>query len=207
MEIIPLLPNTKKPIFNHWQLEYNKERCRFLLEKNQRMNLGLRLGEIVDVEGDSPHANDLVNQLIGDYEHPSYKSRKSIHHLFINPDPKLTRVVFQDIEFRGFNHQSVIPPSSVDEVGYRWESLNFPIPVMPERLLEFFWKVRHKKRNKYIDVKPGHMKIPCSQCGKNFYLHRKRFEEELLAFKLLSQAWQCKNCRQIDLRPICRQFR
>lgn len=206
IQVIPLLAETKKPILNGWHLDYNQAECRSHFEHNPEMNLGIRLGNIVDVEGDSPHANSLVDRLIGDYPHPSYTSRKSTHHLFLTPDPKLTRIVFQDIEFRGHRHQSVLPPSVVGETVYKWKTVTFPIPPMPDRLLEFFEKIQRKKV-KNSNLKPGHMKLPCAKCRKDQHLHRKRFQEELAVFKSLGEAWQCQKCRNIDVRSMVRKNR
>jgi hypothetical protein len=206
MQVIPLLTGAKKPIQDGWQLGYDQAQCRAYFERNPSMNMGLRLGNIVDVEGDSPHANALVNDLIGDYPHPSYTSRKSIHHLFLTPDPKLARIVFQDVEFRGHKHQSVLPPSVVGEIQYKWKTVVFPIPPMPDRLLGFFKKVQRKRVDKN-HIKPGHMKLPCFTCRKDQFLHRKRFQEELAVFKSFGQPWQCQKCRAIDVRPMARKFR
>jgi hypothetical protein len=179
---------------------------RQLLERFPNSNLGLLLGNIIDVEGDSPEANEKVLGLIGDYPHPSYQSTKSIHHLFLTPDPSLRRVVYQDIEFRGFGHQSVLPPSIVNGVQYRWmKDFKFPVPVMPDKLLAFYKKITAKAKKS--DIKPGHMKLPCSVCKNTKYIHKKRFELELEAFKEWELQWQCQSCREFDLRGICRRIR
>ncbi|MEI7489635.1 MAG: hypothetical protein WCJ72_19895, partial [Chryseobacterium sp.] len=54
---------------------------------------------------------------------------------------------------------------------------------------------------------PDHMKIRCISCEKTKFLHKKRFEVELKAFQFLGQKWQCQECRNIDLRSVCRSIR
>lgn len=110
LQVIPLWANTKIPRMDGWtNMVWDRQQMRDLFCRYPSSNLGLLLGNIIDVEGDSPQANEIVSQMIGDYPHPSYVSTKSVHHLFLSPDPKLRRFVFQDIEFRGFGHQSVLP--------------------------------------------------------------------------------------------------
>lgn len=203
LQILPLHGGCKNPIFKKWQSGYDPFYARSYLESHPDCNLGLKLGVIIDVEGDSEHANRTILEMIGDYPHPSYTSRKSIHHLFLNPTLDLTRVVFQNIEFRGYRHQSVLPPSVVEGTTYKWLTINFPVPPMPERLLSFLKRVQ---RNKKHDIKPGHMKLPCAICRDICYLHRSRFELELQAFKTNGMPWTCRKCRSLDVRPLCRKL-
>lgn len=205
LKIIPLRPLSKRPICKGWTQHWNREECRELLEQLPDSNIGLLLGDIIDVEGDSQEANDRIIELIGDYPHPAYASAKSIHHLFVNPDPGLTILKHDNIEFRANRHQSVLPPSTLENgVVYKWQGpVRFPIPPMPDRLLSFF---RHL-RGRLAAVKPGHMQLPCAACLSPCYIHQKRFELELTAFKTMGQRWQCHQCRTVDLRPACRQIR
>ena len=139
--------------------------------------------------------------MIGDYPHPLYVSTRSTHHLFITPDPKLKIFKFQNIEFRGYGHQSVLPPSEFYGKIYRWLSTaQFPVPGMPKRLLKFYHKITGFKD----DIKPTHIKIYCAKCRKKYFLHRKRWLLELKAFQQLSLKWECQKCRSVDLRPLCR---
>lgn len=205
LQVIPLWKNTKIPMLDEWtKRRWEQAAMRRRLERSPDANLGLLLGDIIDVEGDSPEANAIVTRLIGDYPHPCYKSTKSIHHLFLTPDPTLRRVVFQDIEFRGFGHQSVLPPSVIDDVRYQWlDNFKFPVPPMPDRLLSFYRKITTKKSR----LKPGHMKIACATCRESQFLHKKRFNLELMAFKERQLRWSCQECRTIDLRAACRRLR
>lgn len=204
---LALYKNTKIPMLKNWNSNWNQDSNRELL-KLDYTNIGLLLGDIVDVEGDSEKANDVINDLIGNYEHPVYKSKKSFHHLFINPDPNLTLLKFDDIEFRGKNHQSVIPPSKINDVVYEWVHLIFPFPVMPKNLLDFYLSNR-KKIIKNNSKKPGHIEVNCSICRKKSFINKKRWNYELIAFKEIDfkLLWQCRNCRKYDLRPRVRNIK
>lgn len=203
LKVIPLRENSKVPLCRRWTQDWNREESRAKLQMFPQANIGLLLGDIVDVEGDSEQANRIVVDLIGDYPHPAYTSTKSIHHLFLTPEPTLRIFKVGDIEFRGHGHQSVLPPSSHFGTAYKWlKSFQFPVPEMPEPLLAFYRK--HKLGR---SIKPGHMEVPCAQCGKKCFLHHKRFDLELEAFHLLGSRWLCQSCRPIDLRPACRLLR
>jgi hypothetical protein len=111
LKIIPLRENSKVPLCKAWNSDWDREVVRDKICQFPDANLGILLGDVVDVEGDSEDANRTILDLIGDYPHPCYFSTKSIHHLFLNPDPNLAHFRFKEIEFRGHGHQSVIPPS------------------------------------------------------------------------------------------------
>lgn len=206
LKVIPLRENSKKPICRGWTDGWHKDAMRDIILRFPEANIGLMLGDIVDVEGDSEEANQIVTDLIGDYPHPLYRSTKSIHHLFVNPDPGLRRFVWNHVEFRGHGHQSVLPPSKFQGAVYQWmKTFRFPVPQMPDRLLEFY---RAKSREiKLNPVKPGHLKAWCGACGKECMMHKKRFDLELKAFKLLGSKWQCQKCRPLDMRPACRMLK
>lgn len=205
VQVIPLRENSKVPLCRGWQRDWDHLECRDKLRLFPQSNIGVLLGSIIDVEGDTPHANRLILDLIGSYPHPTYSSTKSIHHLFQSPDPRLRICCHQGIEFRGHGHQSVLPPSQHQGVKYRWlRSFRFPIPEMPERLRCFYDQVS-KKRKHY--VKPGHQKIRCGECQKVQFLHRKRLYWELIAFRQWDSPWLCHDCRTVDLRPIVRRLR
>jgi hypothetical protein len=205
LKIIPLRENSKIPMCKGWSKDWDRAKARNRLEVFPDANIGLLLGEVVDVEGDSDEANRLICDLIGNYPHPMYQSIKSIHHLFLNPDPDLSHFRWNDIEFRGYGHQSVLPPSHYAGVQYRWiNTFRFPIPSMPPKLLNFYQIKRYRKIQ---EIKPGHIKVWCYTCRRQCYLHEKRFKLELKAFKFLGQKWECHKCRIIDLRPTCRMIR
>lgn len=205
LKVIPLRQFSKIPICKGWT-KWDKDQCRAILYRQPECNIGVLLGEIIDVEGDSEQANQLILDMIGGCPHPTYTSSKSIHHLFQTPDPKLTILKFQDIEFRGIRHQSVLPPSQMsDGTIYKWlKSFRFPVPEMPERLLKFYRNLKSKKK---IVIKPGHMKLYCSICEQKCFIHQRRFESELAIFKEMGRKWECQECRDIDLRPLVRELR
>jgi hypothetical protein len=203
-KVIPLIEGMKRPMCKDWT-KYDPDFNRMMIRKHPKCNLGLLLGEIVDVEGDTQHANELIDQLVGDYPHPVYISAKSRHHLFLNPFPGFRILKFEGIEFRADRHQSVMPPSTVKGVQYTWENGCWldGIPKIPERLLAFFTKIKDKKHV----VKPGHMRLYCGKCQEPCFIHKKRFDLELELFKQVKQKWQCHDCREFDLRESCRSLR
>jgi hypothetical protein len=205
LKVIPLRENSKIPLCKGWTGSWDRAKAREKLKQFPDANIGILLGEIIDVEGDSENANKLIADLIGDYPHPSYKSFRSIHHLFQTPDPDLRHFSWCDIEFRGYGHQSVLPPSQHAGIQYRWlKNFVFPVPEMPLRLLEFY---KNRVNNKIQIVKPHHTQLWCGSCGKECYLHDKRLKLEIEAFRLLGSKWECQKCRTVDLRPACRLIR
>jgi hypothetical protein len=205
LKVIPLRENSKAPLCKGWTIGWDREKTREKLKQFPESNIGLLLGEIVDVEGDSLKANRTILNLIGDYPHPAYQSLKSIHHLFLTPDLNLRHFRMGQIEFRGFGHQSVLPPSQHSGIAYKWlRAFQFPIPAMPERLLDYYLS---NKDRQFTKIKPGHLKVPCCSCGAECFPHKKRFELETEAFRLLGQKWECLKCRVVDLRPTCRLLR
>ena len=205
LKVIPIRANSKAPMCKGWNRNWNKEESLDRLKVFPESNIGVLLGDVVDVEGDSDKANQTILDLIGDYPHPTYTSKKSIHHLFLNPDRDLRWMRTGEIEFRGHGHQSVLPPSQHQGIRYMWlESMKFPVPEMPESLYIFYLKT--KKRHKKLK-KPSHIQVWCSACEDKCFLHKKRFYRELEAFKLMGGRWECQQCRTLDLRPACRLIR
>jgi hypothetical protein len=205
MKIIPLRQNSKIPMCKGWTQNWDRKEAREKLEVYPDSNIGILLGDVIDVEGDSEHANHLLADLIGSYPHPQYRSVRSVHHLFKTPDQSLRHFQVGDIEFRGHGHQSVMPPSSTYGFQYYWlPNYEFPIPPMPERLYIFYLK--HKKGVERL-LKPGHLRAWCARCGKECFLHKKRFTLEVEAFRLLGSKWECQSCRVVDLRTACRLIR
>ena len=205
LKVIPLYPNSKVPVCKSWQTNWDENKYREIFEKYSKSNIGLLLGLIVDVEGDSEDANKFLIDLIGDVPHPMYRSSKSTHHLFLNPDPKLTIFCIRNIEFRAYRHQSVLPPSShADGSKYQWlRKTKFPIPDMPSDLLAFYLKHNSQKPL----IKQGHMKVWCSVCNKKKFIHQKRFLLEQKAFATFDNKWMCHSCRKIDVRELCRKIK
>lgn len=233
---VPLRPFSKIPVYSKWNKNWNEIECLSYFSMYPNSNIGLLLGDIIDVEGDNQEANKLIEKLIGKKcPHPIYKSAKSVHHLFLNHDKTLTRLVAEGIpvEFRGYGHQSVVPPSfHEDGIQYEWISpITTTMPTMPDALMEFYQSETLKKQKKvgfsknhvskkdaveqytknYLkfryDVKPGSMKIWCGKCKSIKFIHRKRLKLEKIAFAEMGLGWLCNQCRDVDLRNICRKIR
>jgi len=199
-EIIPIIPKSKIPFMKGWNVDYNKDYIRKYLSSHTEFNIGLRLGSVIDVEADTPQANKLLESLIpNDYEHPQYRSQKSVHHLFLTPSKSLTKVIIHGIEFRGHNHQSLLPPSITSGGEYTWiDNAQFSVPPLPDSLVKLY--------NRY--TKKSDLKEPiCNTCGKKSRpIHNKRYAKELLAFKSIGERWNCHKCRKSDVRAICRKI-
>ena len=203
LKIIPLRNNSKIPLCKGWLRHWDQQKSREKLKIFPYSNIGLLLGEIIDVEGDSTQANQIIDNLIGDYPHPTYSSTKSHHHLFVSPDISLRIFKVGAIEFRGYGHQSVLPPSNHNGIVYKWlKRFKFPVPEMPKPLLDFYIKHKLWKR-----IKPNHLSVKCGECNKNCFLHKKRFDLELQVFRILESKWLCRNCRPLDIRRACRLIR
>lgn len=218
-------------MIKNWNKSWNKRIFLSILNNNPNCNIALQLGSIVDVEGDTEEANEYLDFLTAGYPHPTYRSNKSIHHLFLSPDKDLTRLVCNlnktnDIEFRAKNHMSILPPSTHSSgVKYQWVNKIFELSEMPSKLKDFYnknkkykYSCNHKsslslleqKENKWTkfnyDVKPGHKKLICPACNKIYFLHKKRYLKELSVFNSLHTIWKCKNCRVVDIRELCRKL-
>lgn len=211
---IPVYKDSKKPISHGWNESWSPERWRNCFLKDE-YNMGILLGDIVDVEGDTEEANDLLVRMIDGVDCPRFRSSKSIHYLFKNPDPALTRRVFNGIEFRGHRHQSVVPPSiHNDGKLYCWlEGSKFPIPPMPTDLLNFY-KICVAEKPTYIPkikqkvkVRTDYTRTQCNTCLNKYYMNKKRLMLEVRAFQKMNQRWMCRSCRKVDIREICRQVR
>lgn len=209
LKVIPIRENSKVPLCKGWTKNWDRDYMRCKLQQFPDSNIGVLLGDIIDVEGDSEKANETIIGLIKDYPHPVYRSFRSIHHLFVTPDPTLRLFRWQNIEFRGHGHQSVLPPSQTGGIVYRWQKgMKFPVPPMPEELVEFLNKKRDRRtKSKKNVLKAGHVAAYCSVCNKKSFLHIKRWHLEVKAFKLLSRKWECRECRTFDMRPACRIIR
>jgi hypothetical protein len=214
---IAVYKDSKKPVCQGWNEDWSSDRWRDYFKTND-YNMGILLGDIVDVEGDTEEANDLLQRMIDGICCPKFRSSKSIHNLFLNPDPNLTRRVFNNIEFRGNRHQSVVPPSIHTEGNcYSWlEGSKFPIPPMPEELLNFYLKncfekpkqeQKQKPASRKIRIKDGHTKTHCNCCSNKYFIHKKRLMLEVRAFRNFNLKWLCRSCREIDLRESCREIR
>lgn len=204
-KVIPLHPTTKIPLFKEWNKSWNEIYVRNIFSKAPQCNMGFLLGEVLDIEGDTLDANERLLKITKNCPHPMYSSSKSIHHLFLNPDPSLTILKFEGIEFRGEKHQSVLPPSrGKDGKRYYWlPESRFPIPKVPTSILDLLRIAQNIQKQR----KPGSRSIICHSCGEECTLHYKRLKLEIVAFEILGGKWQCRKCRQVDVRNLCREIR
>ena len=210
---IAIFKDSKCPIGINWNKNWSIEKWKPYFNSTD-YNMGILLGDIIDVEADTEEANDLLLRMIDDAPHPMFRSSKSIHHLFLTPDNSLTRSVYEGIEFRGHLHQSVMPPSvHTDGSHYKWLSKSqFPIPSVPEELLRYYFF--HKKQNKpkrpapvKRRLKKQHKRTECRICKNKFYIHTKRLILEVKAFREYNLPWMCHKCREFDMRESCRIIR
>lgn len=195
LKIIPIAADSKAPINKAWNTAWDAEKVKECFKNDDNLNIGLLLGDVLDVEGDTPEANAMIKSMIANYPHPKYKSEKSVHHLFLNPFHNLTRIVFKKMEFRGHLHQSVLPPSRHPSgAKYYWlKGTQFPIPQLPDELYEF---IHNRLGELPKQKKRPPMEAPwCAKCGKKFQIPRSRFEIEIEAFHSIGSKWVCYRCR------------
>jgi hypothetical protein len=210
---IPIWPNSKVPIGKAWNSNWSENRIKILFQFYPNANIGLLLGTIVDVEGDTDEANELLEQLIGNYPHPSYKGSKSIHHLFQNPDKNLTRIHKNGIEFRGYKHQSILPPSKhPDGTVYKWLTDYFFIPPLPPALTSFYKSIKKNtpnkpKTNSIVRKRYDLIKTKCPYCLKKITMNKCRYKLENIIFQNKKEIWTCSNCRGFDIRKLCRKLK
>lgn len=217
---IAVYKNSKRPVGVGWNQDWSVEKWRPFFE-TEEYNMGIILGDVVDVEGDSPDACDRLERMIDGIPRPKFRSSKSVHNLFQNPDPyNLTRVVIGGIEFRGNLHQSVVPPSfHSDGCKYRFlDGSVWPAPPMPDELKEYYFNNRpDKATNKVVTksrgpkpnkrLKTGFKRTVCKICNGTYYIHRQRLILEVKGFREFNLPWMCHGCRELDMRDACRRIR
>ncbi|MGA2616497.1 MAG: bifunctional DNA primase/polymerase [Thermoguttaceae bacterium] len=149
-----LLPvRGKRPLWDGWP-DYNPspEVLRRLLVNNPHLGIGLNLGGsgLLDLEGDTPEGEMMLDDLCEGLEFPCWRSQKSKHRLFRDHDAiGYLRIEPFKIEFRADRHQSVLPPSPhpSGEVNYQWiiNPFDVPPPPLPEQIVDYY-RERVKKR-------------------------------------------------------------
>lgn len=212
-QVIPIHYQTKVPIFKSWNKNYDSAKLEeFVAKSTVPLNFGILLGEIVDIEGDCEKSNREIDELLVEIPHPVFQSRKSKHHLFRSRVKNLTRIVKNGIEFRGYKHQSIIPPSCHENgTKYEWITDVFKfeeIPFLPTNIHNYLNTLinQDKPQVNKKELKPHHLSVSCASCLYKFYLHQVRFEKELRAFKNTGSRWLCRKCRPTDLRDTIRNF-
>jgi hypothetical protein len=208
-QIIPLMNNTKRPIFKAWNKKYSFAKIENFLKQNPgNYNFGILLGEVIDIEGDNQAANDFLDDVLKKIPHPSYRSSKSTHHLFRRSGKFFTRNVCNGIEFRGYGHQSVVPPSKhEDGKDYIWLTKILPVNCLPTLPPELEYQIKKFRIKNKDYTKPHSKKILCYGCKEICYINKRRLQIELLALSQTNQKWMCNPCRSYDLRDQVRQIR
>ena len=145
--------SAKKPVFVGWpDLRPNPEWFEVALQQWGDAGLGVNLGAsgLIDLEGDSEEGEAVLDDLCQDVEFPFYQSRRSKHRIF-QSSPDVTHLDLKSlkIEFRAGRHQSILPPSIMDGVQYKWivSPFDTPPPPLPARVLEFYHQQRAKPEN------------------------------------------------------------
>ena len=204
---ILLAPKSKSPILRDWNKKYDPKPYFTLLKNRVQYNMGFLLGKIVDIEGDTPEANEFLNKIFYDYIHPSFRSYKSTHHIFKCRDNyNLKRFASKGIEIRNRQHQSVVPPSQHEQMAesYAWTS-----PPVEYTEIPVFDEILESKIKRFCGlsnsiIKPNHQKVWCANCRNQKFINGNRFNQELSLFKSMGLPWTCHKCREVDLRPLIR---
>lgn len=157
----------KAPVFPGWpDLRPTPEIVREVLSFDWDTGIGLNLGAsgLVDVEGDSPEAEVILDDLCRGLSFPCWVSRKSKHRLFLR-QPEIDHLDAKElkIEFRTGRHQSVLPPSVIAGTEYRWIVNPFEVrpQPLPEQVVSFYEELRRKPTTKTEgDRKPAERRWP-----------------------------------------------
>jgi len=208
---ILLFPKTKKPIFASWNKNYNPNKYFRIIDNNSDYNIGVLLGDVIDVEGDNEKANKFLDNLFSDIHHPVYKSFKSSHHLFrARSNFNVTRFNQNGIEIRAKGHQSVVPPSihEIDGAIYEWINDVTHISTLPILNINLEQEIYRFCNNIGAKVLRKHsMRIWCSKCEKQIMLNKKRTHLEIEIFKRMNQKWKCHKCRPFSIKNEIKSFR
>ena len=210
---IALSPYTKKPIEANWNKKWSVRRWRKYFE-NDMYNIGILLGNVIDVEADCERSNKILDDLIQNHQHIKFHSFRSTHHLFLNDDHKFRFLKVNGIEFRGYGLHSVVPPSwHQNGFQYKFASDNyFKLNYMPESLQKIFHDHISNKlnSNKYASkdniVYKNNCKTICKQCGEKSFINRKRLICEVKIFSNMNTTWLCHKCRKCSITKSVRKM-
>lgn len=196
-KIIAIRPRSKIPAFKKWTGPYWPDTHRNYLLDNPHANIGILLGDVLDIEADTEKSNEMAGSLIGNIPHLIYKSERSFHHLFINPFRNLKKIVWKGIEFRANAHQSILPPSiGRNGIQYEWVDENSPICLPPDNIIRLIKQL--------VSYQPDLVSPRCSVCNKEIKMAKSRFNLEVVLFSKMGYKWIGKCCRKHDLRHACR---
>ncbi len=201
LPVIPVRPRTKIPRFSNWTKNYWHNMNADYIAKHPDANIGLLLGKIIDIEADSEEAEERLGLILSGIEHVQYRSMRGSHHLFLNPNKNFRKLVFDGIEYRGYGHHSLLPPSiGPNGFQYAWHKNSTTALTLLPNFLE--------KNIKSVPKQKVHLELPrCSKCGRTCRVEAQRFKMEIEALSLIKTKWDCHKCRLYDLRPVCRMIR
>ncbi len=143
---VPIPPGHKYPIIPNWQQLRLTEKD-FDAYFGNGEGIGLLLGDLVDVDLDSPEARGLADLLPPTQMIHGRPGSRTSHYWYVVDQPVRT-LRFQDpggrktngsrhclIELRGSGGQTVVPPS-IHPTGeaYQWQQLGEPAPVSVQQL-------------------------------------------------------------------------
>jgi hypothetical protein len=206
---IAVQKGTKQPVGKNWNGVWKERNWRQFFDVGN-FEIGLLWNNnIVDVETDNEESNEFLNRLIGDVKRPIYKSQRSYHNLFITPHEKLTKVNLygskgQKIEIFGKKTFTMAPPSRHMEGGtfYQFVNDHWPPPPCPSGIKALYFQQKNIKifnKEKISSL--------CSDCKKEFYIHKKRLCLEVKVFLNNNLKWKCVHCRKnykVDIKEGCR---
>lgn len=204
---------TKKPAESNWNKKWSVERWRKYFEKDV-YNIGILLGNVIDIEADCQYSNDLLDDMIGNQKHIKFTSYRSTHHLFFNEDKTLNFLKIKGIEFRGHGLHSVVPPS-VHENGYQYKFCKdnfFTLTYMPETLKKLYEDFKSVKNSivtyntKKKIVYKNNCKTKCNKCKTDVFINRNRLRCEVKIFMGMNELWQCHKCRKIKITKLVKKM-
>ena len=145
----------KRPVWDGWPDYYPPtETLLRYLTNNVGCGVGINLGGsgLIDIEGDTPEGEMILDDLCEGLEFPYWRSQKSKHRLFRDhPDVGYLQTFPLKIEFRADRHQSVLPPSPHPS-GCRYEWIVSPFdvspPPLPDHIVEFYQERKKQPGNK-----------------------------------------------------------
>jgi hypothetical protein len=210
---IAIISGTKQPVEPKWNINWSVRRWRgYFSQEEKEYEIGILWNKkYVDVETDNEKSNIFLNKLIGNLERPVFKSKRSYHNIFLNPNPSLTKVNLfgrngEKIEIFGSKTYTLAPPSNhIEGIKYSFVNNFWPPPVFPNALKAFYFQ----QKKIVIENKQKTLTI-CKSCGKKQLIHKKRLALEVNVFLKNNLDWKCRDCRKnfhINLKEECRLFK
>lgn len=186
--LVPVLghgDDPKKPMFKGWP-DYSPSCNDFIsiLEFHGEAQVGINLGGsgLIDLEGDSDEAEMILDELCTGLDFPYWASSRGKHRLFQAGDVGHLDINNLKIEFRTGRHQSILPPSIIEDTQYRWIVSPFEVspPPLPQRIIEFHAHHAQNRKNK--------RERSSSTAQKQRWPYRDKFDYVLRHYDLLEEA-------------------